>query len=67
MKRTVLTAGLCALLLPFGAAAATVTWSGEKIIEEPVNLSRTVLKVLPGAKIVFFIASPCIVFYRLFA
>jgi len=52
MKRTVLTAGLCALLLPFGAAA-TVTWSGEKIIEEPVNLSRTVLKVLPGAKIVF--------------
>ena len=53
MKRTVLTAGLCALLLPFGAAAATVTWSGEKIIEEPVNLSRTVLKVLPGAKIVF--------------
>ena len=53
MRRTVSAAAFCALLLPFGAAAATVTWSGEKIINEPVNLSRTVLTVRPGAKIVF--------------
>ena len=52
MRRIVSAAALCALL-PFGVSAATVTWSGEKVIDESVNLSRTVLTVQPGARIVF--------------
>ena len=53
MKKNILSACISSLFLVSGVYAAETTWSGKKVIDEPVKLTRSVLKIEPGAKIVF--------------